>query len=478
MSEEDTSLKMETCNCIYQTMEVNLEIISECVLDSDLKLLKEKYIEHCLNLTNVESSIVHYKNKCLTTYTNNGERIYLSNAKYFELIKELNKFELNYIFLTHSPHISRYIKKILTKYKDQICGEDDFLYTSAKNTELVEQVKKISPNIYHTLSGSEVEKVLGLEKIEPNFFEVKDWKTKENIQKIEKGIMPTYSHTNHNKINLLQTLRSHGNLYLSDTDIVDIIRNNNLPYMNYQDLKNMLQIIHQDHQKNDIQIFDNLPQAFMHGLCLSKEKTNFILLNEGNHYLCYSSNKLKNNHENPESYLPTQKEDYSLENRIIHHLFKEKPENIVDKQVPFEGKSIDYFNTLNNYIIENNNPDFEILLSTHPYTRKEKILNRFIDVNVDYTSTNIVEIYVTYNKKEILLVKDFYLPKDMEDSIVSCIKLLWSSGYLLNDYGYNYYIKYNKILSKSICAPWWLQASNMSEIKSLIKFINQLKDAN
>ena len=66
----------------------------------------------------------------------------------------------------------------------------------------------------------------------------------------------------------------------------------------------------------------------------------------------------------------------------------------------------------------------------------------------------------------------------MEDSIVSCIKLLWSSGYLLNDYGYNYYIKYNKILSKSICAPWWLQASNMSEIKSLIKFINQLKDAN
>ena len=122
--------------------------------------------------------------------------------------------------------------------------------------------------------------------------------------------------------------------------------------------------------------------------------------------------------------------------------------------------------------------DFEILLSTHPYTRKEKILNRFVDVDIDYTSTNIVEIYVTYNKKEILLVKDFYLPKDMEDSMVSCIKLLWSSGYLLNDYGYNYYIKYNKILSKSICSPWWIQSSNKKEIKSLIKFINQLKDAN
>ena len=472
---------METTKCIYTSDETNLEVISECVISEDLKLLKEKYVEHYLQLSNVESSVTYYKNKCLTVYTNMGERIYLSKVKYFDLLKELNKFENNYIYLTHNPHLVKYIRNVLTEYREQIIENNMYLYTHKDNKELIEKIRNLSPHIYHTTCAEEVEKILHLKSIAPEFFEVKDWKVKENIHKIEKGIIPVYQHQSDNKVDLLNVLKTEGNLHLVHTDIADVIRNNNIPYMDYKDLQNVLKKLDQK-KSNKVNIFNDLENAFIHCLCLSKEKINFIMVNENDHYIVFSNDSLKQNHPEPEKYLPKQEGDYSFENKIIYHLFKEKPENITNKQVPFvvedKVKSIDYFNTLDNYIIENNNPAFDIILSSHPHTRKEKILNKFIDVEVTYTSTNLVEIYIIYSNKTILLIRDFYLPKELEDSMISCIKLLWSSGYLLNDYGYNYYIKYGKILTKSIYSPWWLQSSNYQEIKNLIKFINQLKDAN
>ena len=58
---------LETCKFIYQENEKSLEVISECIINQDLKLLKEKYIEYYLKIKNVESSTLHCKNKCITT---------------------------------------------------------------------------------------------------------------------------------------------------------------------------------------------------------------------------------------------------------------------------------------------------------------------------------------------------------------------------------------------------------------------------
>ena len=335
--------------------------------------------------------------------------------------------------------------------------------------------------ISYTPYGKDVENILNIKSIAPNFFEIKDWKIKENINKIEKGIIPLHKYQANNKVDLINILRKEGNLYLTHTNILDIIRNNNIPYMNYQNLQKILKSLDQK-TSNKIEIFDNLENSFLHCLCLSKENINFVMVNEGDYYILYSNGELKENHPDPETYMPKQESDYGFENKIIYHLFKEKPENIINKQIPFavkdKIKSIDYFNMLDNYIIENNNPKFDIILGGHLYTRKEKILNKFIDVEITYTSTNLVKIYVTYNRKIKSLTNNFYLPKDLEDSMISCIKLLWSNGYLLTDYGYNYYVQYGKILTKSIYSPWWLQSSNKNEIKNLIKFINQLKDDN
>ena len=472
---------METCKCIYQSDETNLEIISECVISEDLKLLKEKFVEHYLKLEHVDSSVTYYKNKCLTIYTNMGERIYLSKTKYFSLLKELNKFENNYIYLTHNPHLVKYIKDVLTKYEDQILENNMYLYTHKDNKELIQTVRKLSPYIHHSNCAEEVEKILHLKTIAPEFFEIKDWKMKENVQNIEKGIIPVYRSNSNDKLDLLNAIRNEGNLHLTHTDISNLIRNNDIPYMDYKDLQNVLKKLDQK-KTHSVNIFDSLESAFLHCLCLSKEKIKFIMCNEDKHYIIFSECELKQNHPNPESYMPLQEEEYSFENKIIYHLFKEKPENIINKQVPFvvdnKVKSIDYFNMLNNYIVENNNPDFDIILAAHPHTRKEKILNKFINIEITYTSTNLAEIYVIYNRKSILLVKNFYLPKEMEDLFKPSIRLLWNNGYLLNDYGYNYYVKHGKILTKTIYAPWWLQSTNNKELKNLIKFINQLKDVN
>ena len=83
VEETEENKIMETSKCIYQETEKSLEIISECVINQDLKLLKEKYIEYYLKIKNVESSIIHYKNNCITTYTNNGEKNIFKQKKIF-----------------------------------------------------------------------------------------------------------------------------------------------------------------------------------------------------------------------------------------------------------------------------------------------------------------------------------------------------------------------------------------------------------
>lgn len=302
-----------------------------------------------------------------------------------------------------------------------------------------------------------------------------------DLRNIHNNKLLKHKTINIHKTELVKYLKNNKKIYLSDTNYKDLIFNDHLPYLDYDDLKQDLKILYQDEKFEKIRkcekklIFDQLSKAIGYAKKLSENKINFILLVvEKNLYIIY----------HPETEIDTKEETTEDYKEIIEILFGEELENIINKKLSLcneneKARDFDFVNGLDNYIIDNINCDYKISLNGHKNNRckNTKIDNKDIDFDIVFQYKQLCQIIIKYKNREIKLKEDFYLPGNENnlDRMANSLNLLWVNGHLMSDYDYNFYMKYDKILFNDIRLPKWFNCKDNKELNNLFKFIEQLK---
>jgi len=321
----------------------------------------------------------------------------------------------------------------------------------------------------------EIDRLFGRQKIE-----ICDLKNITNNKLLKHKLI------NIHKVELVKYLKENKKIYLSDTDYKNLIINDHLPYLDYEDLKQDLKILYKDKSFDTARIgekkvvFDQLTNAISYAKVLTNNKIKFVLLViDKNLFLIYHQDN-KNSMVDYEM----KEENYK---EIIEFLFGDEMENIINKKLPLcdekgNARNFNFINGLDNYIIDNINQENKITLNGHTNTRNNdiKINNNDIDFDVIYQYKKSCQIIIIYKDKQIKIKEDFYMPnsEDNLDKLALSLNLLWVGGHLMSDYDYNFYIKHKKILFNDIRLPEWFNCVNKKELKHLFSFVSNLQTTN
>ena len=304
---------------------------------------------------------------------------------------------------------------------------------------------------------------------------------KENVKSVKSSLISYHSPIGINEMQLLAFLRTSSHIHLSHTDIVDVILNKKVPYYNkkkYQlSLKKLYSIVdYKKHKKCEKKILPTL-----------KECIDFVSAIKGYYIILPVTDDIFIIYHEKES----DKKDEGKENNIPIHkipqlLYDEKAENIIHKKLPLfkengVPQNIDFIHTLDNHIIDNINNEKKLKLNSFCH-KKEKKFHLF---NIDFIHKDNNIYLVEYDndinyRDEILLLSGikfsislksegiFNITNKYDDiqkkKFLFCIKKLWSYGYLLDDFGYNYYLEEMKILKEHIRIPGWLKENNIDDL--------------
>ena len=496
---------------------VYLEIISVCEKNEDMIKLKEKYTEFFLDLNNVKIDVTNQieKNNCLFTFTSDGERILVKKCDYFKLIKKLSVFNKGDFFITNDKHLTHFFEEFLQKNIKNIklIKIDNFLYSKDHKfkNKIKDLINKFQLPLKYSSRKKEVKDILELKSInipivnfvkhsvddiiseikkpgDSNFFITDKYKQIENI---EKRKLPTYKLHREDKFKLFDIMKNKDNLLINDTQLDNILRNDEILFSSYKELKVDLEKFYSKNKQDyHVKIFKTLKDSFCFLIQLNDKKIRSFIIQENNEFLVYYNeileiesskdfckeflaNKLKEKNKYKDI------DNFTLEEMIITYLFDRLPSDIDNKEFKLvdgygEPYSIEDINKLNNYIINNCNDNYEILLDNCcSLNRKDKNINIIVDIELKFYTNNIISICIILDKKNYCIADNFYIVEKELDKFNYYMNLMWKKGYFLNDYGYNYYLNFGSIPEDTVITPWWFKSNNIYEFRELLKFISQ-----
>ena len=410
--------------------------ISDKNLQEDIVTEQKKYITDILNYRSVNHFFIKFSGFFYTGFTSFSKPIIVTCMEYNNFINHFQNFKIS--------------------EKSKVEKKFDIL---KKNLTMT----KIKKNEFKKLFREEEN------------FSLHDLKNITNNKLLKHKLI------NVSKIDLVKYIRDNKKIYLFDTSYKSLILNNHLPYLDYDDLKQDLKYIYCDEDfKNKKEedrkiVFDTLTKAINYAEELSKNKIEFVMLVIAkNLYVIYHKNNFFPNRRDLD--LSDEKDNYK---QIIEYLFGEEVENIINSKLSLVDKKgnkrdLDFIHSLDNYIIDNINSDYKISLNGHKNMRdkEKKVSNNDIDFDILYNYKNKCQINLIYKDKTIKLQEDFFLPEKDEhlDKIAYMLNFLWVSGYLMSDYDYNYYMKYDIILLNDIKLPNWFKSDNLDDLENLFLF--------
>ena len=421
-------------------------------IDNNIIEEQKKYIKDNLNHDCINSYFVKFQGFFYTGFTSFSKPIAITCTEYNNFINYFENFKISN-FLQNE-------KKFDKSNFFLICVKPKFLdFQNFENLDKNKEIKKLFNN--------------------NNNIELSDIKNIKNNKLLKHKLL------NIHKTELVKYLKENKKIYLLDTNYKDLIINNQLPYLDYDDLKQDLKFLYKDENFEKARegekkiVFDKLIKAVTYAKELSDKKINFVLLViDKNLFLIYHP-------DTDEDIDIVDVEDKKGENykEIIEFLFGDEMENIIHKKLPLTDeennvRNFDFINGLDNYIIDNINPEHKISLNGHTNTRNKniKVSNNEIDFDIVYQYKNLCQILIKHKDKEIKLKEDFYMPEGETnlDKMANSLNLLWIGGHLMSDYDYNYYAKYDIILFNDIRLPKWFRSGDNEDMDKLFRFIEQL----
>ena len=376
-------------------------------IDNNIIEEQKKYIKDNLNHDCINSYFVKFQGFFYTGFTSFSKPIAITCTEYNNFINYFENFKISN-FLQNE-------KKFDKSNFFLICVKPKFLdFQNFENLDKNKEIKKLFNN--------------------NNNIELSDIKNIKNNKLLKHKLL------NIHKTELVKYLKENKKIYLLDTNYKDLIINNQLPYLDYDDLKQDLKFLYKDENFEKARegekkiVFDKLIKAVTYAKELSDKKINFVLL-------VIDKNLF-----------------------LIYHPDTDEDIDVVD----VEDKKGE------NYI----NPEHKISLNGHTNTRNKniKVSNNEIDFDIVYQYKNMCQILIKHKDKEIKLKEDFYMPEGETnlDKMANSLNLLWIGGHLMSDYDYNYYAKYDIILFNDIRLPKWFRSGDNEDMDKLFRFIEQL----
>lgn len=262
----------------------------------------------------------------------------------------------------------------------------------------------------------------------------------ENIKQINKYELPKHRVMKEDKFGLANIIVNI-DINLSPKEINDCLVHNQIPFGNYNQLKDNLELYYEQlNDKNSLvhkYVYDDQDDA-----CLDVIETIVskypppLLLTEGDRHVVYSRIKLDHKDMRPDSNISAfymlNPEDSDEYNHHCFHMFIDK--DIKKTKLKIKEK-----------------PRIEI------------------KVNTSYS----VDLLITYEGRTLKL-NNFYLPEEDEAFLIKGVEKVWSRGLFLTNFGQEYYKNEKKILTKTMCIPEWFESINDQQFRDLMIKISKL----
>lgn len=258
----------------------------------------------------------------------------------------------------------------------------------------------------------------------------------ENIEQIEKHEIPKHRLKTKNKFALADLVINH-EISLNTKEINDCLLHDQLPYGNYNSLKDKLELYY-DNDKKEVYEYehDNQEDACLDVYeSLVKNNSAPLLLNKDNGHIVYTRIPLE--HKD----MRTNKEFTAFEllntrdaNKEKHHCF---------------------------HLFTNSSKKIKKLKIEEP-----------IKITIEFNTENMADIKIDYKAKHIIL-ENFYMPFGESFFIEKKLEKLWREGMLLTNFGKEYYKNEHKILIDTIHVPEWFNSKDNIDFAKLTKILNE-----
>lgn len=340
-----------------------------------------------------------------------------------------NKGEKQYIFCFY--------------YNNEILEVDDDEYDQIINKiRLISDVVKIdTPLPQKSITSIFPAIVKSMMSIEPIYSDKYfHHRHNENINQINNYELPKHRVMKEDKFNLANIIINI-DINLSHQEINDCIVHNQMPFRNYKQLKDNLELYY-DQLKHKDSLIHKYVYEDQENACLDvieSKASNYpspLLVKEGDNYIVYS--KIRLEHKDMRT-----------------------------------DKDVSAFYVLNpNEEDKHKHHCFDMFVNKDVKKSKMKI-KEIPKIDINPLTSHSVELKIIY-EGNILKIDSFYLPEEDEIFLRKGIEKVWSRGLFLTNFGQEYYKNEKKILTKTMCVPEWFESTSDEQFRDLMIKISKL----
>jgi hypothetical protein len=364
-----------------------------------------------------------------------------STEDYNKIIDAVKDFleieELNYV-VKHKGE-KQYIYCFY--YNNQILEVSDDEYDQIINKVRITESALIDcskiKELIMSISPSVVKSMMSISPLHSdNYFHQRH---RENIKQINNYELPKHRLMKEDKFGLANIIIN-VDINLSPEEINNCLVHNQIPFGNYNTLKDNLELYY-----DTIKDKDSLVHKYVYedreDACLDVIESMInkypapLLLKEGNNHIVYSQISLEHKDMRPDKNIAAFYVLNPEEEQFNHHCFH-----------MFEDKTI---------------------------TKTKLKINEKLRIDIKVNTSYSVDLNLIYEGKTLKL-PNFYLPEEDELFLIKAVEKMWSRGLFLTNFGQEYYKNDKKILPETMCVPEWFESTNDEQFRDLLVKISKL----
>lgn len=441
--------------------------------DNNLTFYK-KIVDKYTNYSDIDVKIEAKNNNKYISFYSYTMPVYIKNGKKSELLNKLNIFKSNHYYYGN------------TKTTGQMLKDEGVPYESTEGLHYgdVEIKLKLENKV---VSDRDLTSYLPL-KNENNYYYYNGLEDMKNITRIENNNLPRHKLLKKDKLLQSDILKDHHLPYNID-NYNQLLANNELVFVDANDLKKQSQKFYTLAQKKEKKIFDDLDRAICFLLTFSLQEEKALLVSEKDQWIVYYQE------------LPAKMENFNCRQVLLDRLkdknfstdyLEELPLSVLANLFIYQGQL---------FVSDNNNPKFldqqgnnlplHIVINHgqhhHNYydngiwpsllkeeNFKKVLPEELIDFHfITIDNQDHVEVRAYYNGQDKIIDEHFYLPSSYQEMINNKLKKLFMLGLMTSSFSIVRWDKEKLFDIREVFMPLWIKNVKVNKEKELFKYLLQ-----